>query len=99
MEGCHRVGGTNRSRVTFLPPFWVDVVYTDRFSLDRDLQRDGRLSFATISYNVGNYYRSPDPQVRVYYNEFAKSGKNAIATQFRTALWNDEALVCLPRPS
>lgn len=64
-----------------------------------DFCGDGRLSFATISYYVANYYRSPDPQVRVYYNDFAQSGKDIAAPLFRTAFRNNEALVCLPRPS
>ena len=48
---------------------------------------------------MANYYQSPNPQVRVYYNDFAKPGKDGIEPQFRTAYSDNEALVCLPRPS
>ena len=65
----------------------------------RDFSGDGTISFATISYYVANYYKSPNPQVRVYYNDFAKPGKDAAATQVKTAYSNNEALVCLLRPS
>lgn len=67
--------------------------------MSSDFCGDGRLSFATISYFVANYYKSPDPQVRVYYNDFAQSGKHVAAPLFRTAYRNNEALVCLPKPS
>ena len=34
----------------------------------------------------------------MYYNDFVKPGKDAVATQFRTAYRNNEALVCFARP-
>ena len=99
MEGCYGVGSTYRGRV-ILPQLEARVlnVLTQSF-FNRDFDGDGRLSFATISYYVANYYRSPNPQVGVYYNDFAIPGKDALRTQYRTAYRDNEALLCLPRPS
>ena len=64
-----------------------------------DFQGDGRISFATISYSVANCYQAPNPRITVQYNIFAGAGGLIARTQFRTAYWNDQALVCLPRPT
>ncbi|KAL8824197.1 MAG: hypothetical protein Q9191_005229 [Dirinaria sp. TL-2023a] len=64
-----------------------------------DFRGDGRISFATISYSVANYYKSPHPQVQVYYNDFADSYATALNRRFKTSYWNNEALVCVPKPA
>ncbi|KAL9611244.1 MAG: hypothetical protein Q9167_004098 [Letrouitia subvulpina] len=64
-----------------------------------DFHGDGKISFATISYSVSNYYKAPHPRITVHYNEFADACGLTGRTQFKTAYWDDQALVCIPKPT
>ena len=48
---------------------------------------------------MANYYKSPHPQVRVYDTDFADPYPTALNGLFKTPYWNDEALVCVAKPT
>ncbi|KAL8792283.1 MAG: hypothetical protein Q9195_005162 [Heterodermia aff. obscurata] len=56
-------------------------------------------SAGRIAVGVENYYRSPHPQVQIYYNEFADPRPAAYNRLFKASYWNNEALVCIPKPT
>ncbi len=74
------------------------MIPADFDPVNRDFQGEGRLSFATISYYVANYYKAPNPQIRMYYNDFVETKAAGQQSQLKTSYWNDEALLYLPKP-
>ena len=64
--------------------------------INSDFSGNGTLDFATIEYNVPNYFEWPNPRINVYYNQFGKPVPTD--SQILSTIWADKPMFYLPTP-
>ncbi|KAF4314154.1 hypothetical protein GTA08_BOTSDO01273 [Botryosphaeria dothidea] len=64
-----------------------------------DFTGNGRLDFASIKYNVKNYYEEPSPVVSLFVNDFAPRNSIDALSSIVPSLWGDEGIIYLRDPA